>query len=285
MRLRQLLSTLIDESADRQDPAAAENDGFGPIRSIAPQEEHASSSALATRRIVETCIIFLASIPVLQCPTGQTPRDKELIRLIVECPGEKLLLLGPPLLTVVRRRLLTLNIDVLDNLLVKCADLLRRYSHAISDQFHFLVVDLLKSSLHIWMEREATTSAIGEHVQVLCGWISNMMEATETKKKPTFWKIRDLVARFLAEYLAKDPSQAFWPTDYHELEIKRPLSTLLALNLDEDIRVRFRAAVLSAILFAVGHDELIREYESLDGFYQVVRDSLPKDLAQYDPLL
>ena len=221
----------------------------------------------------------------MQCPTGQTPRDKELIKLVVECPEEKLLLLGPPLLTVVRARLLTLSLDVLDNLLVKCADLLRRYSHALNDQFHFLVVDLLKSTLHIWMRKEAVTSTIGEHVQVLCGWISNMMEAAETKKKTTSWKIRDLVARFLAGYLDKDPSQTTWPAEYHDAEIKRPLSTLLALNLDEDIRVRFRAAVLSAALFAVDPDELIREHENLDRFYQLVRDSLPRDLAQYGFLL
>lgn len=283
-KLRQLLSTLTDQSSGRQDPGAVEHDGFGPIKttqSTAPQEEHASSVTLATRSLAEICIIFLASVPALQCPTGQTPRDKELIKLVVECPEEKLLLLGPPLLTVIRRRLLTLSLDVLDNLLVKCADLLRRYSHAINDQFHFLVVDLLKSSLRIWIAKEAATSPIGEHVQDLCGWISNMMEAAETKKKITFWKIRDLVARFLAEYLAEDPSQTFWPADYHDTEIKRPLSTLLALNLDEDVRVRFRAAVLSASLFAVNHDELIHQYENLDDFYQLLRDSLPRDLAQY----
>ncbi|KAG8220961.1 hypothetical protein J3R82DRAFT_2466 [Butyriboletus roseoflavus] len=283
-KLRQLLSILTDQSTDRRDPGAVEHDGFGPIRttqSTTPQEEHASPVALATRSLAEICIVFLASIPVLQCPTGQTPRDKELIKLVVECPEEKLLLLGPPLLTVVRRRLLTLSLDVLDNLLVKCADLLRRYSHAINDQFHFLVVDLLKSSSHIWMEKEAATSVIGERVQVLCGWISNMMEAAETKKKTTSWKIRDLVACFLAGYLAEDPSQTFWPADYHDVEIKRPMSTLLALNVDEDIRVRFRAAVLSASLFAVDHNELVHEYENLDGFYQLVRDSLPRDLAQY----
>lgn len=263
-----------------------EHDGFGPIRTTqsTTSQEHFSPVALATRSLAEICIVFLASVPVLQCPTEQTPRDKELIKLVVECPEEKFLLLGPPLLTVVRRRLLTLSLDVLDNLLVKCADLLRRYSHAINDQFHFLVVDLLKSSLHIWMEKEAASSAMGEHVQVLCGWISNMMEAAETKKKTTFWKIRDLVARFLAGYIAEDPSQTFWPTDYHDVEIKHPLSTLLALNLDEDIRVRFRAAVLSASLFAVDHDELIHEYENLDGFYQLVRASLPRDLARYGPL-
>ena len=283
-KLRQLLSILTDQSTDRRDPGAMEHDGFGPIRttqSTTPQEEHASPVALATRSLAEICIVFLASVPVLQSSAGQTSRDKELIKLVVECPEEKLLLLGPPLLTVVRRRLLTLSLDVLDNLLVKCADLLRRYSHAINDQFHFLVVDLLKSSLHVWMEKEAVTSAIGEHVQVLCGWISNMMEAAETKKKTTSWKIRDLVARFLGGYLAEDPSQTFWPADYHEVKIKRPMSTLLALNLDEDIRVRFRAAALSASLFAVDHGELIREYENLDGFYQLVRDSLPRDLAQY----
>ena len=280
-KLRQLLSSLTDQSTGRQELGTAEHDGFGPIRTT--QGEHAFPVTLATRNLMEICIVFLASVPALQCPTGQTPRDKELVKLVVECPEEKFLLLGPPLLLVVRRGLLALSLDVLDNLLVKCADLLQRYSHAISDQFHFLVVDLLKSSLHIWMAKdsEAATSAIGERVQVLCGWISNMMEAAETKKRTTFWKIRDLVARFLARYLAEDPSQTFWPADYHDVEVKRPLNSLLALNLDEDIRVRFRAAVLCASLFAVGHDELIHEHENLDGFYQQVRDSLPRDLAQY----
>ena len=283
-RLRQLLSTLTDQSTDRQDPRTTEHDGFGPIRttqSATPQEEHTSPVSLATRSLAEICIVFLASVPVLQCPSGQTPRDKELIKLVVDCPEEKLLLLGPPLLIVVRRRLLTLSLDVLDNLLVKCADLLRRYSHAISDQFHFLVVDLLKSSLDIWIAKEAVASPVGEHVQVLCGWISNMMEAAESRKKTTFWKIRDLVARFLAGYLAADPSQTFWPTDYHDVETKRPLDTLLTLSVDEDIRVRFRASVLCAGLFTVNHDELIHDYENLDGFYQLVRESLPRDLAQY----
>ncbi|KAF8448998.1 hypothetical protein L210DRAFT_3618742 [Boletus edulis BED1] len=288
INLRQLLGTLTDQSIEQQYPGTTEHDGFGPIRttqSTTPQEEYASPVNLATRSLAEICIVFLASAPSLQCPTEQMPRDKELVKLIIDCPEEKLLLLGPPLLNVVRRRLLTFSLDVLDNLLVKCADLLRRYSHALNDQFHFLVVDLLKSSLHIWMAKESATSPICGHVQVLCGWISNMMEATETKKKSTFWKIRDLVGRFLAGYLAEDPSQTFWPTDYHEVEIKRPLSTLLALNLDEDIRVRFRAAALCAGLFSVDRDELIHEYENLDGFYQLVRDSLPRDLAQYECML
>ncbi|KAG9313005.1 hypothetical protein JVU11DRAFT_6444 [Chiua virens] len=286
-KVRQLLSMLTDQATDREEPGTMDHDGFGPIRTTqntAPQEAHAAPVNLVTRRLAAICIIFLASVPVLQCPTGQTPRDKELIRLVRECSEEKILLLGPPLLTVVRRRLLTLTPEVFDNLLVKCADLLRRYSHAINDQFHFLVVDLLKSSLHIWMEK-SSPPAIGEHVQALCGWISNMMEAAETKKKTTFWKIRDLVARFLAGYLAKDPSQTFWPTEYNDVEIKRPLNTLLALNLDEDIRVRFRAAVLSASLFAANHVELIHEYKNLDEFYQLVRDSLPRNLAQYEYML
>jgi ataxia telangiectasia mutated family protein len=283
--LRQLLSSLTGQTTSEEDPSTAEHDGFGPIRTTqatAPQEASMLLLDLkpATRGLVEICVVFLASVPVLQ--SGEATRDKELIKLVTGCPEEKLLLLGPPLLTVVRKRLLNLNVNVLDNLLVKCADLLRRYSHAINDQFHFLVVDLLKSTSHIWMEA-AATSAIGVHVQVLCGWISSMMEATETKKKATFWKIRDLVARFIARYLAEDPSQTFWPTDYHEDEIKRPLDTLLALNLDEDIRVRFRSALLSASLFSLDHEAFVREHENLDMFYQQIRNSLTRDLSRCVP--
>ncbi|KIJ20941.1 hypothetical protein PAXINDRAFT_125515 [Paxillus involutus ATCC 200175] len=285
--LRQLLSSLTGQTTSEEDPSTAEHDGFGPIRTTqatAPQEASMLLLDLkpATRGLVEICVVFLASVPVLQ--SGEATRDKELIKLVTGCPEEKLLLLGPPLLTVVRKRLLNLNVNVLDNLLVKCADLLRRYSHAINDQFHFLVVDLLKSTSHIWMEA-AATSAIGVHVQVLCGWISSMMEATETKKKATFWKIRDLVARFIARYLAEDPSQTFWPTDYHEDEIKRPLDTLLALNLDEDIRVRFRSALLSASLFSLDHEAFVREHENLDMFYQQIRNSLTRDLSRYEHML
>ncbi|KIJ65638.1 hypothetical protein HYDPIDRAFT_167269 [Hydnomerulius pinastri MD-312] len=288
--LRQLLGTLTDQTANKEESGAADQDGFGPIRTTraaAPQEESMLPQDLApaTRNLVEICIVFLASAPVLQSPTGEATRDKELIKLVTECPEEKLLLLGPPLLAAVRKRLINLSANVLDNLLVKCADLLRRYSHAINDQFHLLVVDLLKSTSHIWLEKTAATSTIGDHVQVLCGWISSMVGATETKKKATYWRIRDLVARFIARYLAEDPSQSFWPSDYHDDEIERPLSTLLALNLDEDIRVRFRAALLSANLFSLDQDELIREYDNLDGFYQKVRDSLTRDLSKYEHML
>ncbi|KAF9218963.1 hypothetical protein BS17DRAFT_718960 [Gyrodon lividus] len=229
--LRQLLGILTEQTMNQEDPSAVEHDGFAPIRTTratAPQEETMLllDPAPATRGLVEICIVFLASVPALQSSTGEATRDKELMKLVTGCPEEKLLLLGPPLLTVVRKRLLNLSVDVLDNLLVKCADLLRRYSHAINDQFHLLVIDLLKSTSHIWMEKAAATSTIGDHVQVLCGWVSSLMEATETKKKATFWRIRDLVARFIARYLAEDPSQTFWPTDYHEDKIERPLDTL-----------------------------------------------------------
>ncbi|KAF9240715.1 hypothetical protein BU15DRAFT_87599 [Melanogaster broomeanus] len=289
--LRQLLSTLTEQTTtNKEDLSPMEHDGFGPIRTTqasAPKEESMSALDLApaTRGLVGVCIVFLASVPVLQSPTGEATRDKDFVKLVTECPEEKLLLLGPPLLTVVRKRLFSLSVNVLDNLLVKCAELLRRYSHAINDQFHFLVVDLLKSTSHIWMEKVAATSTIGGHVQDLCGWISSMMEAAQMKKKATCWKIRDLVARFIARYLAEDPSQTFWPTDYYDDEIGRPVNTLLALNLDEDIRVRFRSAFLSASLFSLDHEEFIREYEDVDGFYQKVRDSLTRDLSKYEHML
>ncbi|KAH7890803.1 hypothetical protein F5I97DRAFT_1975119 [Phlebopus sp. FC_14] len=289
--LRQVLRSLTDQVQNHEDSSAGDQDvdGFGVSRTTRTTASEGSMTPSdlgpATRSTVDICVIFLASVPVLQSPAGEAPRDKEFVKLVTDCPEEKLLLLGPPLLAAVRKRLLNISVHVLDNLLVKCADLLRRYSHAINDQFHLLVVNLLRSTSHIWLEATAAKSTIGDHVQVLCGWISGMTQATETRKKATSWKIRDLIARFIATYLVEDPSQSFWPADYHDHEVERPLDTLLNMNLDEDIRVRFRAALLSANLFAIEQDVLMQQFENLDALYETLRKSLTRDLSKYEHML
>ena len=59
------------------------------------------------------------------------------------------------------------------------------------------------------------------------------------------------------------------------------MDIFLALNTDEDVRVRFRTAVLTGGLFSLSEGGIVREYQDLDRFYQNINDSLPNNLAQY----
>lgn len=276
--MRRLLHSLIDQT-----PGDAEHigeaDGFGPIRTtraFVPLHDSTHSYSTVVHHLVQMCVVFLSVVPMLQCPPGEGARDRELVKIVTDCSEEKLPLLGPSLLAVVRGGILNINGHILDILLRKCGDLLQRYSHAINLQLHILVIDLLKSTLHIWLDKTTITSTLGDHVRDLCAWVSRMM-----RKKVTFWRVRDLVSQFLTRLLAVDPSQSFWPKVDDDQPIERPMNILLALNRDEDIRVRFRMARFTAQLFTLDSNGLIREYGNLDGFYQRVHDSLPKDLAEY----
>lgn len=277
--LNQLLCVLIDQVPHDEDSNAdEEGDRFEPIRTTRaamPADDGSQDHSLAVRRLVEICVIFLSVVPALQNPAGEVTHNKELVKVMTDCSEEKLLVLGPPLLTVVCKRLLNLNAHILDTLLGKCADLLQRYSHAFNAQFHLLVTDLLKCTMHIWLEKKVAGSALGDHVLDLCAWISGI-----ARKKVTFWKVRDLVVQFTAMLLAEDPSQSFWPAEDGEESVSRPLHILLALNADEDIRVRFRAAVKTANLFALREDDGTRDFGNLDSFYTSVHESLPRDLAK-----
>ncbi|KAI6041258.1 hypothetical protein EDC04DRAFT_2670018 [Pisolithus marmoratus] len=281
--LRQLLCVLIDRVPDHEDSNAEDEDRFGPIRTThatVPRDDGTQDHSLAIRRLVEICVIFLSVTPALQSPVGEVTRNKELVKVVTDCSEEKLLVLGPPLLTVIRKRFLNLNAHILDTLLRKCAELLQRYSHAFNPQFHLLVTDLLKCTVHVWLVKTVARSTLGDHVLDLCAWISGI-----ARKKVTYWRVRDSVARFMAVLLAEDPSQSFWPSEDEEESISRPLHILLALNEDEDIRVRFRAAAKTAKLFVLREDDGAWDFGDLDSFYSSVHDSLPRDLAKHEHML
>ncbi|KAI6164632.1 hypothetical protein EDD17DRAFT_1561632 [Pisolithus thermaeus] len=274
--LRQLLCVLINRVADNEDPNAEDGDRFEPIRTTRaaiPRDDGAEDHSLAVRRLLEACVVFLSVSPALQSPVGEVTHNKELVKVVTDCSEEKLLILGPPLLMVIRKRLLNFNAHVLDTLLRKCADLLQRYSHAFNAHFHLLVTDLLKYTTHIWLEEKIADSTLGDHVLDLCAWISGI-----AKKKVSYWRVRDSVARFMAVLLAENPSQSFWPAEDEEESVSRPLHILLAFNADEDIRVRFRAAIKTASLFALREDDAARDFGTLTRFIAV-------DLAKHEHIL
>ncbi|KAL4065878.1 hypothetical protein V8B97DRAFT_1932474 [Scleroderma yunnanense] len=281
--LRQLLRLLIDRTPDDEDPNTTERDRFEPIRTTRAsvlRDGSTQDHSPTVCHLVEMCVVFLSATPILQSPIGEVPRDKELVKVVTDCSEEMLLVLGPSLLTVIRRKLLNLSTHTLDTLLRKCADLLQRYSHAANTHFHLLVINLLKATMHIWFEKAVVGSTLGDHVTDLSVWIVGV-----SKKKVTFWRVRDLVARFMAELLAKNLWQSFWPSSDDDDLVERPLDILLASNTDEDIRVRFRTAVLTGNLFTLKEDGVVREYKDLDIFYQNINVSLPKQVGEYEHML
>ncbi|KAJ7612476.1 hypothetical protein DFH06DRAFT_1274623 [Mycena polygramma] len=93
------------------------------------------------------------------------------------------------------------------------------------------------------------------------------------------WKIRDALARFYDRYLMHDPSQAAWfnpEEDEDEKAEGLPTKVLPEMNRDDDIRVRFRAGVLNAHLFAVGRSTGLR---ALDVYHPYLQNMLTRLLS------
>ncbi|KAG2132781.1 hypothetical protein DEU56DRAFT_812008 [Suillus clintonianus] len=265
-----------------QDVHALDADGFGAIRTTRtgpPTQEDAAHDDItaANQYLADLCITFLATTPVLRSSSAEAMRDKELTKLIVDCPAEKLLLIGNAVLGSVRRRVLSLSIDVLNELLDKFEDLLGSHTHGRNVNLQVMAVDLLDSTSHIWVQKSIADTDVGDHIRELCGWLSHNM----IKRKFTSWKMRDFASQFFSRYIAQDPSESFWPTVCQKKPVERPSTIIPMLNMDQDIRVRFRAAVVSARLFTLAR---FAGQNSLD-MYNAIKEGLTKDLSNYEQML
>ncbi|KAG1746583.1 uncharacterized protein EDB91DRAFT_1345361 [Suillus paluster] len=281
--LRQSLRTMTGQiRKGAQDVHAPDADGFGAIRTTRagpPTEDDAARDDItaANQYLADLCVIFLATTPVLRSSPTEAMRDKELTKLIVDCPAEKLLLIGGAVLGSVRRRVLSLSVDVLNEILQKVGELLGEHSHGHNAYLHVIVVDLLDSTSHLWLQKSIADTDVGDHISELCGWLSHNM----WKRTFASWKMRDFASQFFARYIAQDPSESFWPTLYGKKPIQRPSTIIPMLNMDEDIRVRFRAAVVNARLFTLPR---FAGQNSLD-MYNAIKEGLTKDLSNYEQML
>jgi ataxia telangiectasia mutated family protein len=260
-----------------QDAHALDADGFGDIMTThtgLPTQEDAAHDDITTanRYLADLCITFLATTPVLRSSSADVLRDRELTKLIVHCPADRLLLIGNAVLRSVRRRVWSLDIVVLNALLDKLGDLLDLHSHSRNVGLQLMAVDLLDSTSHFWLQKSNADTDVGVHIRELCGWLShNMM-----KRKFASWKMRDFASQFFARYIAQDPSESLWPTVYRKTPVERPSTIIPMLNMDQDIRVRFRAAVVNARLFTLAR---FAGQNSLD-MYNTIKEGLTKDLSK-----
>ncbi|KAF8216514.1 hypothetical protein K438DRAFT_1953444 [Mycena galopus ATCC 62051] len=245
-----------------------------PAKHTKDARKQTAATAVA-RCIAEVSVGFLTIIPILRSVSGELTNDKELTELVINCaetPTETSMLLFRIFLRHVQQKTLALT----------TRGILKSYYHARSESAQMLAVEFLESTLHIWCAAEEERAA---NVRQLCAWLSSALKAgKKTRTHIRSWKIRDALARFYDRFLMHNPTESAWynaEEDDEERADGLPSKMLPEMNQDDDIRVRFRAGILNAHLFAVGRSvgrEPLEVYNSIFVCY-------PRDLANYENML
>lgn len=266
--------------------SAVDNDGFGPIRTTTTRQ----SSDVSEDRdasyfnciVLETCIAFLTVGPALQSASGEATRDKSLTEVVLSCAESRpsvFILVCPILLQKTRQGFVNLSVKNLDNFLDELGNLLQLYEYARSRRAQLLAAQFLDSTLDTWASGQIVMGEVLGKVRNFCDWLFGALK----KQKIKDWFVRDFLARFLDRYLAKDPDQSVWSgTDDEDTE-HLPDSLLPMMTSDEDIRVRFRVAVINARLFAVARRvgrSALTLYDSIKQWYTVDLDNYERMLTR-----
>lgn len=251
-----------------------EADGFGPIRtSQSAQAEKKLDVNTTLRHIARICIDFLCLVPILQSTNGETTRDKELLEIVLGADGDAFLSMIPSYSENVRRGRFNLGTNATDSLLLRISDHMSNLSLAKREQTHLEVIRFLDSTIGVWLQPSAVD--VLDKVQALFKFYSGMI----VRKKVRSWRIRYAFSCFVSNYLNKDPWQKTWNSA--EVACSLPSELLPQLGSDEDIRVRFKLATLSANLLSptnlAGKDP--------STVYLELKEGLSTDLSQYVPIL
>jgi ataxia telangiectasia mutated family protein len=263
-------------SSAHQTTDVDDKDGFGPIRTT---PAHGSFRTIQTledgqpaQQLLQICISFITCGPFLQSASGEPTRDKELTEIVLRCAKNQPARFGlvcPIFLNQIRHGTLSLHLKHLDSFLNQMSDLLKQYQFARSERIHQLLIDLLDSTLSIWLSPQAQSNDVGEMVGDLCAWLAKALR----KQKISTWTLRDALAQFLDRYLSLDPSQTYWSSTEEDL----PTTLLPMMTADHDIRVRFRVAVLNTRLF----DLEVHTGQSPTTMYTVIQKWYTVDLEKY----
>ncbi|GLB41909.1 putative telomere-length maintenance and DNA damage repair [Lyophyllum shimeji] len=263
-----------------------EQDGFGPIRTVAEKHfmrnNEGSADVHSTHFILDICVSFLTVGPALQSASGEPTRDKDLIQLILNCAEprpEAFLSVFPMVLQRCRQKTLNLSVKSLDSFLNELSRLLQLYQYGRSHRLQSLATQFLASTMEIWASPDV---AIGETLDKV-RQVSNWLSAALRKRKIRSWAVRDLLARFFDQYLVKDPTERAWNVpEKQEVEAEALPSALLPImGADDDMRVRCRVAVLNARLFALAR----RTGRPTDDVYVAIKRELTVHLESYEHML
>ena len=257
------------------------DDGFGPIRTAHTTASTGSARDVATtthnRRILETCIIALAVVPILQAPSGEPTRSKDLTELVLNSNPDEFILLAPPFCDQLSQRTLSVSTPSLEALLQKLDDICMPYAYKHNDETLLLVVRLLDATSSTWLDPSMVSTTVGKAARFYC-W---QMVKRLRQKGQRSWRVQDAIIRFLDAYLVKDPKQEIWkiPVDDEGVEEDElPATVLPTFGRDRDIRIRFRVAAVSPRLFTAGR---IAKRDLLTGVYTEIRSNLSADQNEY----
>ncbi|KAF8074865.1 hypothetical protein FPV67DRAFT_1475236, partial [Lyophyllum atratum] len=263
-----------------------EQDGFEPIRTSiehSTNQNDLTADIHSRHFILDVCFSFLTVGPALQSASGEPTRDKDLMELILNCAEprpEAFLLVFPIALEKSRQRTLNMSVKSLDSFLNEVARLLQSYQYARSHRLQSLAILLLASTLEIWASPDVAIGETLDKVRQLCDWLSLALR----KKKIRFWAVRDSLARFFDQYLLKDPTEHAWflEEDQEQTEGEElPSSLLPMMGADDDMRVRFRVAVINARLFAFAR----RTGRPINSVYVAIKDQLTVHLENFEHML
>jgi len=247
-----------------------DQDGFAPIRTSTTVESASSNeSEHAQSNIALACIRSLAVVPIIQNGSGESTRDKELTEIILDCAKknpDNFLVIGPIFVGYIRNETLSLSAKNVQALLEELGETLRLYVYSRDDRFHLLVIMFLEAIMHLWILGSLEEEARDLYDDLLHWLLRNLQ-----RNKLPCWITRDNLARLLDKYLELDP--------YEKCLVKRdmlPSELLAQLNSDDDVRVRFRAASLTARMI-----EITRQArESQMELYDFVRRCYTTDLRK-----
>jgi ataxia telangiectasia mutated family protein len=257
------------------------SESFAPIRNAqATADSQKFGDASAARCVAEVCISSLAVIPVLESSSGEPTRDKELTELVLKCSDERFFLAARVFFTHVRQRILSLSPNGLQNFLDKFSSLVTsNYTYGRREEVLLLLIHFLRSTLRVWLQDNIYHTETGKNVSDLLHWLSHLIK----NKTARSWRVRDAITVFFDDYLSQDPTQKFWRSgddssegpDFEPSDIL-PATLIPHIAADDDIRVRFRAAVANARLF------LIVERLNVDpmNLYRGILSCLTKDIDE-----
>ncbi|KAG5638353.1 hypothetical protein H0H81_000486 [Sphagnurus paluster] len=262
-----------------------EQDGFEPIRTATEQhstvKNESSGDGQLQHFVLDVCISFLVVGPALLSVSGEPTRDKELLELVLACAEprpESFLSAFPIILQKCRQGTLKLSVQSLDNFLDELHNLLVLHHYAKSHRLQSLSTQLLASTLDIWAVPEVPISEATSKVADILGWLSGALH----KKKIRSWVVRDLLAKLFDRYLARNPTENTWNQGLEALkDVPSPSVLLPTMGSDDDIRVRFRVAVLNARLFALARHKGL----TISHIYMLIKKQLTVDLDNYEHML
>ena len=165
-----------------------------------------------------------------------------------------------------------LGVNATDTLLLRFSQHMRDPAFAKRETMNLEVIRFLDATIGVWLQPSAVDALC--KVQFLYKFYSDMIVG----KKVRSWRVRYAFSCFMSSYLNKDPWQKAW--NDAEVDCCLPSELLPQLGSDEDIRVRFKLATLSAKLLSPTN---LAEKDA-PTVYRELMEGLPKDLCQCVPI-